>query len=230
MLTVSAAANANPKGVARILSWRRVKVVFVASMLLSVLLMPGWKLSYVLLWSRFLFAGLILLLTFGLFEVWPVRLPTWFARWALQVLAVAFAVPFTVFAAYSLTTIGLQPAWWHDPDRLSGFGGMTVLGLLSAPWIVVAALLRQIRGEAERQGLAFDLERSEFERQALDARLRLLQAQIEPHFLFNTRRRHSRRNSISCAPISKSCTCACPTGCNSRCTQAMRCCRCSARR
>jgi len=186
MLTVSAAANANPKGVARILSWRRVKVVFVASMLLSVLLMPGWKLSYVLLWSRFLFAGLILLLTFGLFEVWPVRLPTWFARWALQVLAVAFAVPFTVFAAYSLTTIGLQPAWWHDPDRLSGFGGMTVLGLLSAPWIVVAALLRQIRGEAERQGLAFDLERSEFERQALDARLRLLQAQIEPHFLFNT--------------------------------------------
>jgi sensor histidine kinase YesM len=180
------AAKTNPKGLARILSWRRVKVVLIASLLLSVLLMPGWKLSYALLWGRFIFVGLMLLLTFGLFEVWPARLPVWFARWALQVLAVAFAVPFAVFAAYSLTTIGLQPAWWHDADRLSGFGGMSVLGLLSAPWIVVAALLRQIRGEAERQALAFNLERSEFERQALDARLRLLQAQIEPHFLFNT--------------------------------------------
>src|SRR5204863_7935464 len=36
------------------------------------------------------------------------------------------------------------------------------------------------------QALAFDLERSELERQALDARLRLLQAQVAPHFLFNT--------------------------------------------
>jgi sensor histidine kinase YesM len=30
------------------------------------------------------------------------------------------------------------------------------------------------------------LERSELERQALDARLHLLQAQVAPHFLFNT--------------------------------------------
>ena len=32
----------------------------------------------------------------------------------------------------------------------------------------------------------FALERSTLEQQALDARLRLLQAQVEPHFLFNT--------------------------------------------
>jgi LytS/YehU family sensor histidine kinase len=36
------------------------------------------------------------------------------------------------------------------------------------------------------QKLAFALERSELERQALDARLHLLQAQVAPHFLFNT--------------------------------------------
>jgi sensor histidine kinase YesM len=36
------------------------------------------------------------------------------------------------------------------------------------------------------QKLAFALERSELERQGLDARLHLLQAQVAPHFLFNT--------------------------------------------
>ena len=50
----------------------------------------------------------------------------------------------------------------------------------------MSALYRHINAVAQRQMLAFDLERSEFERQALDARLRLLQAQVEPHFLFNT--------------------------------------------
>jgi sensor histidine kinase YesM len=59
-------------------------------------------------------------------------------------------------------------------------------GILISPWIAMSALYRHINGVAQRQALAFDLERSEFERQALDARLRLLQAQVEPHFLFNT--------------------------------------------
>jgi sensor histidine kinase YesM len=34
--------------------------------------------------------------------------------------------------------------------------------------------------------MTFALERSELERRALDARFKLLQAQVEPHFLFNT--------------------------------------------
>lgn len=145
-----------------------------------------WQVLYVVALSRVLVVGFAVLLAFGLIERWPARLPTWLARWALQVMAVAFVVPFAAIAAYSLTTLGLDPPWWRDEDRLSGFGMLTFTGLLIAPWIAVAALLRQIRGEAERQALTFDLERSEFERQALDARLRLLQAQVEPHFLFNT--------------------------------------------
>ena len=48
------------------------------------------------------------------------------------------------------------------------------------------ALVRQREAFARHQALAFELERSELERKALDARLRLLQAQVEPHFLFNT--------------------------------------------
>jgi LytS/YehU family sensor histidine kinase len=47
-------------------------------------------------------------------------------------------------------------------------------------------MLKQRDALAREQALAFELERSEFQRSALDAKLRLLQAQIEPHFLFNT--------------------------------------------
>ncbi len=63
---------------------------------------------------------------------------------------------------------------------------MTLSGLLVAPWVAVAALFRQREFAARSQALAFELERSELERKALDSRLRLLQAQVEPHFLFNT--------------------------------------------
>jgi LytS/YehU family sensor histidine kinase len=50
----------------------------------------------------------------------------------------------------------------------------------------LAALIRQREAFAREQALGFALERNELERQALDARLRLLQAQVAPHFLFNT--------------------------------------------
>jgi sensor histidine kinase YesM len=52
--------------------------------------------------------------------------------------------------------------------------------------MAISAVLRQVSADAQRQSLAFELERSELERKAVDARLRLLQHQIEPHFLFNT--------------------------------------------
>ena len=63
---------------------------------------------------------------------------------------------------------------------------LTFAGILFAPWVALGALVRQNDALARHQALAFELERSELERQALDARLRLLQAQVEPHFLFNT--------------------------------------------
>jgi len=65
-------------------------------------------------------------------------------------------------------------------------GGLMVVALLFAPWIAVAAIFRQRELRTREQEFAFELERGELERKALDARLRLLQAQVEPHFLFNT--------------------------------------------
>jgi sensor histidine kinase YesM len=171
---------------ARALGWRRLKIWLVTCVLLSLLLLPGWRASYAVLLTRLLLIGGAGLLTFGLLEQWPARLPRMLARWALQVLGVAFSMPFAAFAAYSLTTIGLDPPWYVDKERVGGFGMMTLMGLLLAPWMAMSALLRQ-RDEAVRsQAVAFERERGELERKALDARLRLLQSQVEPHFLFNT--------------------------------------------
>ena len=160
--------------------------MLVTCFIFYLLMSPGWLASYTVLAGRMLFVGLFVVLAFGLFERWPARLPSWFARWALQVVAVAMAVPIGTAIAYAVTTIGDPQHWWQSQARLFGFGQMTVMGLLVSPWIVVAALLRQIKDEARKQALTFELERSNYERNALDARLRLLQAQVAPHFLFNT--------------------------------------------
>ena len=69
---------------------------------------------------------------------------------------------------------------------MEGFGFLCGMSIFLAPWVALGALVRQKEAFAREQALAFDLERSEFERQAIDARLHLLQAQVAPHFLFNT--------------------------------------------
>lgn len=168
------------------LSWRRLKAPYIICLVLSLLWLPGWHASWAVLIGRLLMIATLLVLVFGALERWPKQLPGWLARWVLQVAGVAVMAPFVAALAYTLTTIGDAVPWAQDEERMAGYFGMSMLGLLIAPWMAMSALYRQISGEAQRQALAFDLERSEFERKEIDARLRLLQAQVEPHFLFNT--------------------------------------------
>ncbi len=183
---MSTNTSSNPHGLARVFHWRRLRVVLAVCFVLMLLFSLTWEASYAILVGRLLFAGFLTLSAFGLFERWPRRLPSWMARWVLQVVAVAIAVPVAMWIGYTVTTMGLDPPWWRDEKRLMGFGTFTFLGMLMAPWIAVTALLKQIKDDAKKQALKFELERSEYERNALDARFRLLQAQVAPHFLFNT--------------------------------------------
>ncbi|MBI3728236.1 MAG: histidine kinase [Burkholderiales bacterium] len=167
-------------------AWHRVRVVLVASLVLSLLWLPIFQSSWILPPIRLVFVGLIQLLVFGLFERWPRQLPAWMARWVLQVATVAIVVPFATAFIYSLTTFSSPGIWTLDDKKMFGFALLTAAGLLVSPWIAMSALYRQISGQAQRQALSFELVRSELARDALDSRLRLLQAQVEPHFLFNT--------------------------------------------
>jgi len=163
-----------------------VRHTLIASLLWGLILSAGWESSIAGLLVRTMLIGLVLMLVFGLFEQWPRHLPRWLARWVLQVLGVAIAVPFIVMAIYVATTSTGQPPFYEDSDRMGGYTLLTGTGLLFAPWVAMSALLRQRDSMVRSQAVAFERERGELERKALDARLRLLQAQVEPHFLFNT--------------------------------------------
>jgi len=179
-------APAKPRGLALLLGWQRVLFTLALTFVISLPLALGWKSGFVSLMVRTLGLGLLGMLVFGLFEQWPKRLPPWLARWVLQVFGVMLAMPLGTIAIYLLSTAPGAPPFWEVPERFVGFGGLTALGVLIAPWVALAALVRQKDALARHQALQFELERSEYERQALDARLHLVQAQVAPHFLFNT--------------------------------------------
>lgn len=167
------------------MSWRRVRATLIASTLWGALLslaaiIPAW-----IVLSRAWFVGFCAMLAFGVAERWPKRLPPWLARWPVQLIAIVVVIPFAAYIAYWITTGG-NPELMTDRLRLIGYALLTFSGILFAPWIALAAMVRQRDAFAAEQALAFQLARSELERQALDARMRLLQAQVEPHFLFNT--------------------------------------------
>lgn len=175
-----------PSALARIVGWRRVRFVLGAALGAWLLLSPEWRSGLTSVLPRAIAVGLVAMIAFGVTEQWPRRLPRWLARWVLQVIVTALAVPLGSLAMYlGFMALG-DPPFWQDQARFEGFFYLTFLGVLIAPWAALAALVRQREAFARHQALEFDLERSELERQALEARLQLLQAQVAPHFLFNS--------------------------------------------
>ncbi|OLB62391.1 MAG: hypothetical protein AUI11_05750, partial [Acidobacteria bacterium 13_2_20CM_2_66_4] len=179
------ATAARPAGIIAKTS-RRVAVALTMSIGVGLLMLSVWRSSPSSLFLRTIILGLSATAAFGLFEVWPRSLPQWLQRWALQVVAIGVLMPVTTLLIYVLSTPQSAPPFWKDPDRMNGWTHLTFAAILLAPWTALAAIVRQKEAFARDQKLAFALERSELEREALDARLHLLQAQVAPHFLFNT--------------------------------------------
>lgn len=170
----------------RAFGWRRALPALLLALFVWLPLSEGWKPTPLALYPRIALLAFLGLAVFAIFEVRPRRLPAWLSRWVLQVVAVAVAMPLGTLSIYLLSTPPGAPPFWAVPERLEGFTYLTFLSVLVAPWGALGALVRQREALAQDQALTFALERSELERQALDARLRLLQAQVAPHFLFNT--------------------------------------------
>lgn len=179
-------APPRPRGVALAFGWRRLLLALGLSALFgAVNSLPSTTPPLHVAIGHAVVVGLIAMLAFGLFEQRPLRLPPWLPRWVLQLVGVVIAIPAGVLLAHSISmAIDVHAA--HEQPQMMGLIVLLVEGLLFGPWIALGAMLRQRDLFARHQALVFELERSEFERKALDARLRLLQAQVEPHFLFNT--------------------------------------------
>jgi signal transduction histidine kinase len=161
---------------------RRLAVALTIAIAVWLLLLTHRRTSPSSMLFRLIILGLSTTTAFALFEVWPRRLPRWCERWVLQVVAVGASIPFATAAMYVPFNRPGAPPFLEDNDWML----VTFAAMLVAPWTALASIVRQKEAFARDQKLTFALERSELERQALDARLHLLQAQVAPHFLFNT--------------------------------------------
>jgi signal transduction histidine kinase len=162
---------------------RQIVIVAVFTALLSWLLHALSRTPYIEVFSRIGFIGAALLTAYaaagGLHPRWLGRTP---ARLAALVLTAPLAVLATAVAAQG----GNVFAYLREAPAMASHVFMTVLAIvLGVPFALVA-----LRGERKARERADRLqaarEKDRLERELLDARLRMLQAQIEPHFLFNT--------------------------------------------
>ena len=180
----SASPAAPPDGsILAALTLRRVMVAIVLAVSVAAALNPLFITPFVVLLGRTLVIAMVLLVVFIAAGLW--RQP-WMPMWLVRVLAVAIAAPVATFLVYLPAVGGDVSAVLAHEGRVSGFMLIAGCSLVIAPLLALGAMYRERDLQAQRQMLQFALERSTLEKQALDARIQLLHAQIEPHFLFNT--------------------------------------------
>jgi histidine kinase/histidine kinase/DNA gyrase B/HSP90-like ATPase len=175
-----------PKGLARALGWPRMLLVLGVSVAFGALnSLPAAAPSAYVTIGNAVVVGLVAMLAYGLLEQRSAKPPHRLPPWVLQLIGVVVAVPIGVLLAHTIAmAVDLHSA--HERPQMTSLITVLVEGLLFGPWIALGAMVRQREVFARHQALEFELERSELEREASDARLRLLQAQVKPHFLFNT--------------------------------------------
>src|SRR6218665_3236931 len=178
----------------RIFNLRRIAAVYYFCLLHAVARALGWYggeaqtlddwlFSLIRFSRQSLLTGMSILLTVALAEAWLAG-----RRWSLaralplQGLAVAIGATVGAFARYHVGSYGNPAATMKWGWFFSTVGLWTVFGCMAY------AVLRVLRAEAEasdrlRQAAR---EREALEAQQMEAQVSALNAQIEPHFLFNT--------------------------------------------
>lgn len=162
---------------------RHLAVVAIASLVGALAFYPITRNSFPELLGETLLVSTILLGAYLLAGAWR---QTWVPRWVAQVLAVVAAAPLGPLIAQLISAQGDLSAFMGSRPRVVGFWWVTVSAALFGLLVTLGALVRERDAQARAQALQFALERETLMRQATDARLNLLQAQIEPHFLLNT--------------------------------------------
>jgi signal transduction histidine kinase len=170
------------------LTARSVLITLLLAALVAVGLKPWFKTELAELMGRTAFIGAALLVMYSVVRSWPAAwLPRWLPRWLPPMMAVALTAPLATLIVYLVGVGGDLDQFLGTPGRVTGFALISTAAAVAGLWIAIVAALGERRDAAARaRELEFRLEKSQLERQALDARLALLQAQIEPHFLFNT--------------------------------------------
>jgi hypothetical protein len=176
----------SPVAFLKVLGLRSILVALLLGTVAAVVLRPVFSASFSTLLVRTLLVSALLLLVYAAARLWVPRwLPRWLPAWMWPVVLVAASVVPATFLVYLFVLKGDISAVLK-PGRVWGGVWIASIGLVFSLLAASTAGVRQRLAEARATELQFALEKSRLEKQAVDARLALLQSQIEPHFLFNT--------------------------------------------
>ena len=181
--TPRAAQHGFWRGFLSALTARSVAWAIGAALIVGLMIAPIFKPPLSVLFGRTLFIAMVLLAAYTAAGQW--RHPP-LPRRVVQLIAIALAAPLATLAVYLLSTGGDWWAVFGNEWRMTGFVliGSAALGL--GLCVALGAQYRERDAQANAEALQFALERETLQRQASDAQLKVLQSQIEPHFLFNT--------------------------------------------
>lgn len=178
----SAVSHGTLKTVLAQLTGRRVAATLITAAIGTLIVSPIFETPLLTLLARAVPIAMSLLFAFLWADQWHGRgIP----KWAMQIMAMATAAPLATFLAYWITSGGLQ-GFIAAPARVSGFFVITLACILIGIPMALGTMVRERDARNHSQALDLALAKEQLERQTSDAKLALLQAQIEPHFLFNT--------------------------------------------
>jgi sensor histidine kinase YesM len=175
---------ADPWDRARLVPTRRELAATVSLAVLAALALNPVTLNpFVEVLAEAFFVSMVLLFGFKVAGAWRQSL---LPRWVAQLLAVALGAALSPFIVQMLSVRGDFSAFLASRPMVHGYVLVTLSAALIGTLFALGALYRERDAQARTLALQLALERETLQRQAADARLRLLTAQIEPHFLLNT--------------------------------------------
>ena len=164
-------------------TWRQFLVVLFLTGQLSWLLHAMSRTPFTTVAGHIVPIGMAMLLVYAASARWRVR---WLPQSLVRLAAVGMAAPVATLATLVAMQRGNSLVFMRTSKEVSGYAMLAIVMFVLGT-IVAMIGLRMERRARERAALQqAERERNTLERELLDARLRLLQAQIEPHFLFNT--------------------------------------------
>jgi hypothetical protein len=170
----------------QILGWPRLRVMLIVAVSFAVVHVADSPTPFVVWFARNLTVAMFAMIAYGTFERWPDNLPPWLERPWLQIAGVVIAGCLGAAFVYALPAGGDLLTVLKDEGHAYGCYSLMFTTVAAGPPIAYAAIMRRREMIAREQAMRYQVERAEFQRQAADTRLALLQAQVQPHFLFNT--------------------------------------------
>jgi hypothetical protein len=161
----------------------QIAAVVIVALFIAIALKPSTRNSYLELAGETLFVGMVVLLAFNVARAWRQR---WLPGWVAQLLAVTLGGMLAPLIVQLITVGGDISVFLNSRARVGGYWMVATNAIIFGALFALGALYRERDAQARAQALQFALERETLKRQAADAQLRLLTAQIEPHFLLNT--------------------------------------------